>query len=93
MNADVVIVELLRYRGLLDRFEAGATRPSRSAPLVPFGGVDFSRLPDPPLRGLGLPQPRLERLLGERAGEFGADGGRRDGPWSRRHRQRPDPGG
>ncbi|TMR96264.1 FAD-dependent monooxygenase [Nonomuraea basaltis] len=69
------ILELLRYRGLLDRFEAACTGPSHPAPRFPFGGVhvDFSPLPDPPLRGLSLPQPRLERLLDERAGELGAD--------------------
>jgi 2-polyprenyl-6-methoxyphenol hydroxylase-like FAD-dependent oxidoreductase len=69
------ILELLRYRGLLERFEAVATHPSRSAPHVPFGGVrlDFSRLANPPLQGMGLPQPRLERLLDERARELGAE--------------------
>ena len=68
------ILELLRYRGLLDRFEAASTDPS-PARRFPFGGehLDFSRVADPPLQGLPLPQPRLERLLGERAGELGAD--------------------
>src|ERR1700761_8089196 len=44
------IVELLRYRGLLDRIEAASGRPARPAPAAPFGGVhlDFSRLPRPP---------------------------------------------
>jgi 2-polyprenyl-6-methoxyphenol hydroxylase-like FAD-dependent oxidoreductase len=69
------ILELLRYRGLLDRFEAASTGSSRSAPRFPFGGVhlDFSHVADPPLWGLQIPQPRLERLLDERAGELGAD--------------------
>ncbi|MGV9818821.1 FAD-dependent monooxygenase [Nocardia xishanensis] len=69
------ILQLLRYRGLLDRFEAAATGPSHPAPQYPFGGVhlDFSGLPDPPLRGLTLPQAKLERLLAERAGELGAE--------------------
>ncbi|MFG2775025.1 FAD-dependent monooxygenase [Streptomyces sp. NPDC048350] len=68
------ILELLRYRGLLDRFEAACTAPSPPAPRYPFGGihVDLSPLQDPPLRGLMLPQPRLERLLDERARELGA---------------------
>ncbi|MGW7068747.1 FAD-dependent monooxygenase [Streptomyces sp. NPDC054855] len=68
------ILELLRYRGLLDRFEAACTGPSHPAPRYPFGGihVDFSSLPEPPLRGLTLPQPHLERLLEERARELGA---------------------
>ncbi|WP_158839573.1 FAD-dependent monooxygenase [Saccharothrix deserti] len=69
------ILELLRYRGLLDRFEAASTGPTHPAPRYPFGSVhmDFSQLADPPLRGLALPQPRLERLLGEHARELGAD--------------------
>jgi 2-polyprenyl-6-methoxyphenol hydroxylase-like FAD-dependent oxidoreductase len=69
------ILQLLCYRGLLDRFEAASTGPVHPAPRYPFGGVhvDFSPLADPPLRGLTLPQPRLERLLDERARELGAD--------------------
>ena len=68
------IVELLRYRGLLDRVEAAAGRPISPAPAAPFGGVhlDFSHLADPPVRAVHLPQPRLERLLGEHARELGA---------------------
>jgi 2-polyprenyl-6-methoxyphenol hydroxylase-like FAD-dependent oxidoreductase len=66
------ILQLLRYRGLLERFEAAITDPI-PAPRFPFGGVhlDFTHLADPPLQG--LPQPRLECLLDERAGELGAD--------------------
>jgi len=68
------IVELLRYRGLLDRVEAASGRPVYSAPVAPFGGVhlDFSHLADPPVRAVPLPQPQLERLLSERADELGA---------------------
>jgi 2-polyprenyl-6-methoxyphenol hydroxylase-like FAD-dependent oxidoreductase len=68
------ILELLHYRGLLKRFEAATSGP-RPAPVFPFGGlhVDFTDLEDPPLQALPLPQPQLERLLGERAGELGAD--------------------
>ena len=68
------IVELLRYRGLLDRIEAASGRPVRAAPEAPFGGahLDFSHLADPPIRVVHLPQSRLERLLGERARELGA---------------------
>ncbi|MET9670608.1 FAD-dependent monooxygenase [Streptomyces sp. NPDC006475] len=68
------ILELLRYRGLLDRFEAACTGPTNPAPRYPFGGihVDLSPLAEPPLRGLTLPQPHLERLLDERARELGA---------------------
>lgn len=69
------ILQLLDYRGLLERFEAASTGPSHPAPIYPFGEVhlDFSHLADPPLRGLTLPQPQLERLLDERARELGAD--------------------
>jgi 2-polyprenyl-6-methoxyphenol hydroxylase-like FAD-dependent oxidoreductase len=69
------IVDLMRYRGLLDRVEAAAGRPVHPAPAAPFGGVhlDFSRLADPPIWAVPLPQPRLERLLAERARELGAD--------------------
>jgi 2-polyprenyl-6-methoxyphenol hydroxylase-like FAD-dependent oxidoreductase len=67
------ILELLRYRGLLERFEAASTEPT--PPLrLPFGGlhVDFTHLAVPPMQLLLLPQPRLERLLDELAGELGA---------------------
>jgi 2-polyprenyl-6-methoxyphenol hydroxylase-like FAD-dependent oxidoreductase len=59
------IVELLRYRGLLDRVEAASGRPVVPAPGAPFGGVhlDFSHLADPPVRVVHLPQSQLERLL------------------------------
>jgi len=69
------ILELLRYRGLLDRLEAAGTGPSFALPRVPFGGVhlDLANVADPPLRGLSLPQPTLEHVLGDRAGELGAD--------------------
>ena len=69
------IVELLRYRGLLDRVEAASGRPAVPAPGAPFGGVhlDFSRLADPPVQVVHLAQPRLERLLSDRASELGAD--------------------
>jgi 2-polyprenyl-6-methoxyphenol hydroxylase-like FAD-dependent oxidoreductase len=68
------IVELVRYRGLLDRVEAASGRPVGPAPAAPFGGVhlDFSHLADPPIRAVHLQQPRLERLLGEHARELGA---------------------
>ncbi|WP_431912597.1 FAD-dependent monooxygenase [Nonomuraea jabiensis] len=68
------ILELLRYRGLLERFEAACTDPI-PAPRFPFGGVhlDFTQLADPPMHALPLPQQLLERLLDERAGELGVD--------------------
>jgi 2-polyprenyl-6-methoxyphenol hydroxylase-like FAD-dependent oxidoreductase len=66
------ILQLLRYRGLLERFEVASTDP-HPAPRYPFGGVhlDFTGLVDPPRHALQLPQPRLERLLddvGRRSG-------------------------
>ncbi|MET7970936.1 FAD-dependent monooxygenase [Micromonospora sp. NPDC005305] len=69
------IVELLRYRGLLDRVEAASIGPIHTAPRLPFGGVhlDLSNLADSPIWGVPLPQPRLERLLDERARELGAN--------------------
>jgi 2-polyprenyl-6-methoxyphenol hydroxylase-like FAD-dependent oxidoreductase len=68
------IVELLRYRGLLDRIEAASGRPAVPAPGAPFGGVqlDFSHLADPPVRVVHLAQPQLERLLSDRASQLGA---------------------
>ncbi|MEU7987856.1 FAD-dependent monooxygenase [Streptosporangium canum] len=68
------ILELLRCRGLLERFEAACTGPA-PAPRFPFGGVhlDFTRLADPPLHALPLPQQQLERLLDDRAAELGVD--------------------
>ena len=69
-------LELLRYRGVLERFEAASTgRGLRPAPRFPWGGmhVDFTPLADPPMQAMPLPQPRLERLLAELAGELGAE--------------------
>ena len=69
------ILRLLRYRGLLERLEAASPGPAHPAPIFPFGDVhvDFSQLPEPPMWGLSLPQPELERLLGDHAVELGAD--------------------
>ncbi|AJT69866.1 Anhydrotetracycline monooxygenase [Streptomyces lydicus] len=68
------ILQLLSYRGLLERFEAACTDPV-PAPRFPFGGVhlDFTQLTDSPMHALPLPQPQLERLLDDRAGELGVD--------------------
>src|ERR1700731_209314 len=68
------ILDLLRYRGILDRFEAASSDP-HVAPRFPFGNMylDFTHLVDPPLRALPLPQLEIERLLDERARELGAD--------------------
>ncbi|WP_439681295.1 FAD-dependent monooxygenase [Embleya sp. MST-111070] len=68
------ILELLRHRGLLERCEAACTGPV-PAPVFPFGGVhlDLTRLANPPLHALPLPQQELEDLLAERAGELGVE--------------------
>ncbi len=68
------ILELLRYRGELERFEAAGTAATR-APRLPWGGmhVDFSMLADPPMEVLPLPQPILERVLDGWACELGAE--------------------
>jgi 2-polyprenyl-6-methoxyphenol hydroxylase-like FAD-dependent oxidoreductase len=68
------IIELLRYRGLLERFEAAGTA-SIAAPRLPWAGmhVDFTRLADPPMKVLPFPQPQMERLLAEIAAERGAE--------------------
>lgn len=68
------IIELLRYRGLLDRFAAVAG-DARPTPIYPFGGVhlDLTRLADPPLKGMQLQHPSVDRLLAERAVELGAE--------------------
>jgi 2-polyprenyl-6-methoxyphenol hydroxylase-like FAD-dependent oxidoreductase len=68
------ILQLLHYRGLLGRFTAAATDPSPT-PIYPFGGVhlDLTQLADPPLKGMQLQHPSVDRLLDERAGELGAD--------------------
>ena len=69
------ILDLLAYRGLMDRLEAVATRRSDPAPRYPFGTVqlDLTDLADPPLRGMSLPQAKLEHVLDERARELGAE--------------------
>ncbi len=68
------ILELLRYRGELERFEAAGTA-ARPAPRLPWGGmhVDFTQLADPPMEVLPLPQPILERVLDEFARELGTE--------------------
>jgi 2-polyprenyl-6-methoxyphenol hydroxylase-like FAD-dependent oxidoreductase len=69
------ILELLRYRGELQRFEAASTAPRPASGRFPWGGmhIDFTKLADPPMGALPLPQPLLERVLDERARELGAD--------------------
>src|SRR5882757_8706589 len=65
------MLEMLRYRGLLERFEAASGKP-RPTPTFPFGGlhVDLTKLVDNPMEALLLPQPQMERLLEELAREL-----------------------
>nr|WP_269445801.1 FAD-dependent monooxygenase [Jatrophihabitans sp. SB3-54] len=70
------ILELLHFRGELDRFcEAGGSKGPEAVPSLPFGGLqlDFSQIPDPPMQVLRLPQPQLEAALADRASERGSE--------------------
>ncbi|TMR07862.1 FAD-dependent oxidoreductase [Nonomuraea turkmeniaca] len=68
------IIELLDHRGLLERFSEGSPFAGR-APGFPFGSVPlrFDGLDDIPLRLVLIQQPRMERLLAERAVELGVE--------------------
>ncbi|MFB4266185.1 FAD-dependent monooxygenase [Nonomuraea sp. GTA35] len=68
------IVDLLDHRGLLERFSEGSPFAGRAAGF-PFAGVplSFEGIDDMPLRLLLIQQPRLERLLAERARELGVE--------------------
>jgi 2-polyprenyl-6-methoxyphenol hydroxylase-like FAD-dependent oxidoreductase len=69
------ILELLRYRGELQRFVAASAAPRPASGAFPWGGmhIDFTQLPDPPMEALPLPQPQLERVLDDFARELGAE--------------------
>ncbi|MFX0573282.1 FAD-dependent monooxygenase [Nocardia nepalensis] len=68
------ILHLLRYRGLLERFEAASSGPY-PPPRFPFGNLylDLTQLADPPMHALPIPQRAIERVLDEHAGELGAE--------------------
>ncbi|WP_433438073.1 FAD-dependent monooxygenase [Nonomuraea sp. CA-141351] len=68
------IIDFLDHRGLLERFSAGSPFAGR-APGFPFGSVPlrFAGLDDMPLQLLLIQQPRIERLLAERAAELGVE--------------------
>ncbi|MDF5753223.1 FAD-dependent monooxygenase [Spongiactinospora sp. TRM90649] len=69
------IIRLLDQRGLLGRLSEGSPY-SGPVPRYPFGPIplELSRLGgEPPFEVLVIQQPRLERLLGERAAELGAE--------------------
>jgi 2-polyprenyl-6-methoxyphenol hydroxylase-like FAD-dependent oxidoreductase len=70
------ILQLLHYRGELTRFRSASTNlAAELPPRFPFGGlhIDFTPLPEPPMRAMLLPQPRLEAVLAERALERGCE--------------------
>ena len=71
------ILQLLHHRGELDRFREASTTSmgAEQIPRFPFGGLhlDFTQLENSPMRVVRLAQPRLERVLAERATERGAD--------------------
>ncbi len=69
-----LIVPVLDYRGLLERFRAETTYTG-PVPQFQFGPLqlDFSRLSASPLHILAIPQRRLEMLLGERLAERGGN--------------------
>ncbi|MGY0500100.1 FAD-dependent monooxygenase [Nocardia sp. FBN12] len=68
------ILDVLRYRGLLDRMTA-VSGDASPKPIFPFGGVylDFTGLDETPLHAIAIPQARVEELLADDAAELGAE--------------------
>jgi 2-polyprenyl-6-methoxyphenol hydroxylase-like FAD-dependent oxidoreductase len=69
-------LQLLHYRGELNRFRAASSSMGPDPVLrFPFGGLhlDFTPLERSPMRVMLLPQSRLERVLAERTIESGSD--------------------
>src|SRR5215207_1236587 len=68
------IVQFMDYRGLLEPLVEGGSFAGRP-PGFPFGSVplSFAGLDDMPLKVVLVQQPRLERVLADRAGELGAE--------------------
>ncbi|XVU28895.1 FAD-dependent monooxygenase [Actinoplanes sp. CA-054009] len=68
------VLELLRYRGLCERFQAACDAPE-PPPRFPFGGVhvDLTELADSPMHALPLPQQRLEAVLDDIVSELGIE--------------------
>src|SRR5215471_3556198 len=64
-------MEMLEYRGILERFTAG----NPTAPFLNFGmfPLDLRRLDFPHPHGVMIPQVRVEALLEEHAKELGAE--------------------
>ncbi|GAA5193844.1 FAD-dependent monooxygenase [Rugosimonospora acidiphila] len=68
------VVEMLDRRGLYERL-AGSPGPPQPVPGYMFGALplDLTMLEDNPIRVLPVPQPRLTRVLAERAVELGVE--------------------
>ncbi|WP_067699241.1 FAD-dependent monooxygenase [Nocardia jejuensis] len=68
------ILDLLRYRGLLERFEAAASGPY-PPPRFPFGNLylDLTQLDDVPMHALPIPQRAIERVLEDHARDLGTE--------------------
>jgi 2-polyprenyl-6-methoxyphenol hydroxylase-like FAD-dependent oxidoreductase len=68
------VVRMLDRRGLHERL-SGSPEPPRTNPRFVFGAMplDLSGLEHNPLYGLGVPQRRIEQVLGERAIELGVE--------------------
>ncbi|WP_067568774.1 FAD-dependent monooxygenase [Nocardia acidivorans] len=68
------ILQLLGYRGILDRFEAVGSKNLVPASL-PWGGVelDFTPLPESPMHAMPIAQALVEDVLEQRAVELGAE--------------------
>jgi 2-polyprenyl-6-methoxyphenol hydroxylase-like FAD-dependent oxidoreductase len=68
------IVQMLDYRGLLERVSADAAFVGPT-PFIPFGALplDLRELDPSPVHRLTTPQHRIERMLAERANELGVE--------------------
>ncbi|MEU5784722.1 FAD-dependent monooxygenase [Micromonospora lupini] len=68
------IIDVLEFRGLLDRFTAEASVAGR-LPIFEFSGMvlDLRKLGTIPLRRMSIPQWKIERLLNGRAEELDVD--------------------
>jgi 2-polyprenyl-6-methoxyphenol hydroxylase-like FAD-dependent oxidoreductase len=68
------VVRMLDRRGLHERL-AGTAEPPSPQPSFVFGAfpLDLRAVPENPLYLLGVPQPRLEQVLAERARELGVE--------------------
>lgn len=68
------IIDVLDYRGLLERFVDAATFAG-PRPIFEYSGLrlDLRRLGENPMRRISIPQLRIEQVLNERALELGVE--------------------